>query len=163
MIQDVASFINYFEGVRKRTVHFIQTCPEDRLDWSPKPGEFTIADIILHLAAAEEMFVNVVLEGMWRYPDHKVMQDSDIIELLEDFNRRHINTMKALKGMPEPWLTQPRPTPKSHPMKAWRFLMLMVEHEVHHRSQLAVYLSLLNIKPPHIFGLGVEDLIQLTT
>jgi uncharacterized damage-inducible protein DinB len=41
--------------------------------------------------------------------------------------------------------------------------MAMIEHEIHHRSQLAVYLSLLGVEPPQIYGLGVEDVIALAT
>jgi uncharacterized damage-inducible protein DinB len=40
--------------------------------------------------------------------------------------------------------------------------MAMAEHDIHHRSQLAVYLSLMDVQTPHIFGLGVEDLIALS-
>jgi hypothetical protein len=40
--------------------------------------------------------------------------------------------------------------------------MAMCEHEVHHRSQLASYLTLIGIEAPDIFGLGVEDVTRLT-
>ena len=42
-------------------------------------------------------------------------------------------------------------------------LMAMCEHEVHHRSQLASYLTLMGIDAPDIFGLGVEDVARLTS
>ena len=37
--------------------------------------------------------------------------------------------------------------------------MAMVEHEIHHRSQLASYLSMVGEAPPQLYGLGVEDVI----
>ena len=40
--------------------------------------------------------------------------------------------------------------------------MAMCEHEVHHRSQLASYLTLMGVDAPDIFGLGVEDVTRLT-
>ncbi len=49
------------------------------------------------------------------------------------------------------------------PVKAWRILLAMAEHEVHHRSQLAVYLALMGVEPPQIYGLKIEDIIELTT
>ena len=72
--------------------------------------------------------------------------------------------MTKLEGFPDQGLNEPRHGPKEggHPVKAWRWLMVMVEHEIHHRSQLAVYLSLMGEQPPHIFGLGVEDLIAIS-
>jgi len=35
------------------------------------------------------------------------------------------------------------------------------EHEVHHRSQLASYLTWMGLEAPDIFGLGVEDVERL--
>jgi uncharacterized damage-inducible protein DinB len=40
--------------------------------------------------------------------------------------------------------------------------MAMTEHEVHHRSQLASYLTWMGVEAPHVFGLGVEDVMRLT-
>ncbi len=48
-------------------------------------------------------------------------------------------------------------------IKAWRILLAMAEHEVHHRSQLAVYLALMGVEPPQIYGLKIEDIIELST
>ena len=39
----------------------------------------------------------------------------------------------------------------------------MIEHEIQHRSQLALYLTLMGLDPPQIYGLGVEDAIALAT
>ncbi len=33
--------------------------------------------------------------------------------------------------------------------------MAMVEHEIHHRSQLADCLKQVGVEPPQIFGLGI--------
>jgi uncharacterized damage-inducible protein DinB len=46
-------------------------------------------------------------------------------------------------------------------VKAWRLLMAMVEHEIHHRSQLADYLTIMGVDPPQIYGMGVEEVITL--
>jgi uncharacterized damage-inducible protein DinB len=36
--------------------------------------------------------------------------------------------------------------------------MATIEHQVHHRSQLAFYLALLNAPPPQVFGVREEEL-----
>lgn len=38
MIHSTTDFIRYFEGIRRRTLNYIQVLPPDRLEWSPKPG-----------------------------------------------------------------------------------------------------------------------------
>jgi len=73
-----------------------------------------------------------------------------------------VETMKKLSALPDDALMEMRPSLNGPELKVWRWLMAMSEHEIHHRSQLAVYLSLMGVQPPHIFGLGVEDIISLT-
>jgi uncharacterized damage-inducible protein DinB len=164
MIQSADDFIKYFEGVRRRTMNYIRVFPADRLDWSPKAGEFSCADILRHMIAAERMFVRVVIEGRWNYEGHETEGKQSLDELITLLETTHTQAMDKLKQLSNQDLDEPRLGPKGEgqPLKAWRWLMVMAEHEIHHRSQLAVYLSLIGVQPPHIFGLGVEDLIALS-
>ncbi|MGK2965000.1 MAG: DinB family protein [Tepidiformaceae bacterium] len=42
---------------------------------------------------------------------------------------------------------------------AWRLMISgLIEHEVHHRSQLCEYLSARGITPPPLYGLHTEEL-----
>jgi uncharacterized damage-inducible protein DinB len=43
----------------------------------------------------------------------------------------------------------------------WRLLMMMIEHEVHHRSQLDTYAGLNGWHPPQIFGRRWEQVVEL--
>ena len=164
MIQSTVDFIKYFEGIRRRTMNYIRVIPADRLAWSPKPGEFTCADIIRHIITAEKMFVRVVIEGNWKYEGHEAHDEQSLDEMIALLETIHVEEMEKLGQFPDQDLSEPRYGPKGEgrPLKAWRWLMAMSEHEIHHRSQLAVYLSMLDVQPPHIFGLGVEDLIALS-
>jgi uncharacterized damage-inducible protein DinB len=133
MLQSVQSFIEYFEGVRCRTLRYVQVIPPDSVDWTPREGEFTCGEIVRHLAAAEEMFVGVVIEGKWRYPGHDGALPSDLETTLARLDADHTQAMARLSELPDEELYQPRPTLNGPPVKAWRLLMAMVEHEVHHR------------------------------
>ena len=65
--------------------------------------------------------------------------------------------------LPDAELYQPRLGLAGRPLKAWRLLMAMVEHEVHHRSQLASYLMMMGVEPPQIYSLGVEEVVVQST
>jgi len=108
------------------------------------------------------MFVRVVLEGHWNYEGHESDEDQNLDELIALLDATHVETMEELKHLSDQGLYEPRPGPKGGAVKAWRWLMVMAEHEIHHRSQLAAYLSWMGVEPPHIFGLGVEDLIAIS-
>ncbi len=48
-------------------------------------------------------------------------------------------------------------TPVGAEITAWKWLRAMCEHEAHHRGQLALYLRMLGLDPPPIFGHKAED------
>lgn len=162
MMQTTADYSKYIESIRRRTMNYVRAVPADRLEWSPKTGEFTCGDIIRHFIATEKMFVRVVMEGRWHYEGHASEKNQSLDELVALLEAAHARAMQKLKGLSDQDLNEPRNGPEGQPLKAWRWLMVMAEHEIHHRSQLAVYLSLMGVQAPHIFGLGVEDLIAIS-
>ena len=164
MITTVAAFQDYFEGVWRRTVDFFRTIPDDRIDWAPLAGEYTCGDIIRHVAACERMFVGAALDGRWRYAGHDRAHGATLAAALAHLDACHADAAAALRRAGDVELHAPRPSldEAARPVKAWRLLMAMVEHEVHHRSQLASYLTWMGVEAPDIFGLGVEDVERLT-
>ena len=42
-------------------------------------------------------------------------------------------------------------------LATWKWLRAMVEHEVHHRGQIYMYLGILGVKTPPLFGLTSEE------
>ena len=164
MIESAEKFIPYFESIRRRTLTYIRTIPADQIDWQPKAGELSCGDIIRHLAAAELMFVGAAVEGKWRYAGHEPDPHNSLETALAYLETCHEAAIQILTTLENSALSEPRPSLTGDPpIKTWRLLMAMVEHEIHHRSQLAVYLSLLGVEPPQIYGLGVEDVIALAT
>ena len=163
MLHSVKRFIDYFDGIRRRTLHFIDAIPADRIDWSPSDGEFSFGDLLRHLAATEDMFVGAVVNGKWKYAGHKIEEKQERDVAIALLKSTHQEAMRRLSILSDSDLDESRPSLNGPEVKTWRLLMAMVEHEVHHRSQIAMYLTLIKIKPPHIYGLGVEDVIALAT
>jgi uncharacterized damage-inducible protein DinB len=163
MLQSIKRFIDYFDGIRRRTLHFIDAIPADRIDWFPSDGEFSFGDLIRHLAASEAMFIGASVNGKWRYAGHKIQEKQERDVAITLLKSTHQEAMKKLGILSDSVLHESRPSLTGQEVKTWRLLMAMVEHEVHHRSQIAMYLTLIKIKPPHIYGLGVEDVIALAT
>jgi uncharacterized damage-inducible protein DinB len=82
-----------------------------------------------------------------------------VFAYLED---THKKSMSKLATLPDAALHQPRADITGQPIKASRLLMAMVEHEVHHRSQLASYLGLMGFEPPQLYGLQVDEVAALS-
>ena len=156
MITSVAEFARYWEGVRRRTWTAVDRIEPARLDWAPRPGEMTCGEIVRHLAGAERFFVTKVVDD--RFGDDLTpgqgLDHAGSRALLESVHREQ---MARLAALDDRVLTSPRRDLDGGTMKAWRFLMAMVEHEVHHRSQLDCYLSEMGVEPPQVFGRKYEE------
>ena len=164
MIASARAFADYFDGVRRRTVHFFRAIPAERIDWAPRDGEYTCGDIVRHVTACERMFVTAVVDGRWIYPGHERPKAPTLDAALADLDAAHAECGARLRGLGDAALDTMRPPlePGAAPVRAWRLLLAMSEHEVHHRSQLASYLTWMGLEAPDIFGLGVEDVERLT-
>ena len=164
MITSARAFADYFDGVRRRTVAFFRAIPAERVDWAPKDGEYTCGDIVRHVAACERMFTGAVCDGRWTYPGHERAKAPTLEAALADLEAAHEDCGARLRALGDGALDTTRPPLESgaQPARAWRLLLAMAEHEVHHRSQLASYLTWMGLEAPDIFGLGVEDVERLT-
>jgi uncharacterized damage-inducible protein DinB len=163
VIQNVQSFIRYFDGIRQRTLTFARAVPAQKIDWAPQDGEFTCGDILRHIAAIERITIAEVVGGRWEaYPGHGPRLARDLQAVIAYLESTHAEAMHRLGALPDEGLQKPRAALTGQPLRAWRLLMAMVEHEVHHRSQLACYLASLGVEPPQIYGLGVDDVIALS-
>lgn len=161
MIGSVEEFIGYLESVRRRTISYIRTIPDDRADWAPRPGELTFGDLIRHLAASEQMFCGVAVAGRWSYPGHERQLGPSITEALAYLEAAHTSAVAALASLQPSELDATRPAIDGRPIKVWRVLMLQIEHEIHHRSQIASYLSAIGVEPPQIYGLPLEQVAAM--
>jgi uncharacterized damage-inducible protein DinB len=164
VIATVRGFTEYFEGVRRRTVGFFRALPPERMDWAPQTGEYTAGDIIRHVAACEPMFAGAALGRPWRYAGHEREHGATLEQALAYLDGCHATASGLLAAADDHALSAVVPSLElgARPIKAWRLLMAMTEHEVHHRSQLASYLTWMGVEAPDVFGLGVEDVMRLT-
>lgn len=158
MFTSMAGFARYFESVRERTLRFIAAIPPDQIDFSRHPGKYTLGDLIRHIAASETMFAEAALDGRWVYGGHARELGASKEQAVAYLAAQHAAVMARLAAAPDAALNEKRPTLDGHPVSAWRILMLMVEHEVHHRSQISQYLVDLGVEPPQIFGKLMEEL-----
>ena len=161
MITDIASFLRYFEAVHRRTVRDVAVLPPEAEAYRPATGEgenaWSINDIVRHVAGSRLYFARAYRGEGWLFHDalRPVSSQADWVPCLEEaaaeFRRR-------LEGTPDEWLTRRVPMIDSEgSLSGWRILMMCLEHEVHHRSQIDTYAGLQGWDPPHIYGRSAEQ------
>ncbi|MHA2171377.1 MAG: DinB family protein [Candidatus Kariarchaeaceae archaeon] len=157
-ISSIDSFIEYYERIRKRTIRVINCIPEDKLDWSSKPGDFTLGDIIRHIAGIQRfMFAENVKLKPSRYPGHDKSLADGLQQVVEYLNRLHEESMSLFKSLSDADLQEKCMTPGGVQITVWKWLRAMIEHEVHHRGQIYLMLNILGIDTPPLYGLTSEE------
>ena len=157
-IKSIPSFLEYYQRIRERTNRIIQIIPHDKLDWTYKANKFTIADIIRHIAGIERyMYAENVLGNPSSYKGCGKDIADGYEQVLNYFNTMHQESIAIFQSLSDSDLQRKCKTPAGIEITIWKWLRAMVEHEIHHRGQLYIYLNLLDVPTKPIFGLTAEE------
>jgi len=165
MITDIASYLRFFDSLRRRTERDVAALPPAAAAWRPPVvnGEtgWSIGDIVGHIGASRLYFASAYRGEGWIWGSPEVDRDDQRTWLpwLEASAERFV---ARLRDTPDAWLTrriEMIDTPGA--LSGWRMLMMMLEHEVHHRSQIDTYAGLEGWPVPDIFGRSAEDVAAL--
>ena len=160
-IETVTPFLDYFERVRQRTLRVIKSIPREHIDWTYKEGKFSFADLIRHLATIERyMYAENVQLKPSRYPGHGKELADGYDEVMAFFERLHRESMEIFASLTDEDLKKKCMTPGGASITVWKWLRAMIEHEIHHRGQIFLYLSMLDIRTPPIYGLTSEEVLE---
>lgn len=148
--------INYVGNVHGRTYEAVERILDGQVHWRPAPGEFSVAELVTHIAASRVMNLGGIQTGVTRYRGHAVKEEVTAADL----RRLVLRTgKKTVAGLVDADLERVIPNLAGPAFPAWRRVLGgLIEHETHHRSQLCSYLGMLHIEPPPLFGLHVEEL-----
>jgi uncharacterized damage-inducible protein DinB len=158
VITDAASFLAYLAKVRGRTLAVARAIPEDQIEWRPQAGAFSFGDILRHLAATERwMFAENARLRPARYPGHGPGLARGYTAIFEYLTRTHEEAVAIFAALEPADLQRKCVTPGGAELAVWKWLRAMVEHEIHHRGQIYVYLAMLGIHGPPLYGLTSEE------
>lgn len=157
-INEIHSFIEYYDKIRARTNRLIGVIAPEHMNFTYQPGKFTIADQIRHIAATERyMFAENVMGRKSCYKGCGPALADGYEHILSFFNDLHSESVAIFKSLTPEDLKRKCPTPGNIEIPVWKWLRCMVEHEIHHRAQLYLYLNMLNVETPPIFGMRAEE------
>ena len=166
MITDITSYLRFFDGVRRRTERDIAALPPAAAAWRPPAvgGEqgWNIGQIVSHIGVSRLYFASAYRDEGWLWtPAESDPGDQGTwLPWLRASSERFVD---LIKDTPTEWLSrriEMVDTPGAS-LSGWRLLMMMVEHEVHHRSQIDAYAGLQGWPVPDIFNRSAESIDAL--
>jgi len=163
-ITNINTFLKYWQRIRQRTMKLVAIIPPDKIEWTYQTGKFTLGDIVRHLGAIERyMYAENVQLRPSRYQGCGVELAEGYDDVVAFLNRMHEESMAIFAQLTPEDLQRRCLTPGGAEIPTWKWLRAMVEHEVHHRGQLYMYLAMLNVPTPPVFGLTSEQVIERST
>jgi uncharacterized damage-inducible protein DinB len=157
-IRTIQPFLHYLGTVRERTMRVARCIPPEQIEWTYSPGKFTLGDILRHLAAAERyMWALNVQRQPSRYTTHGKELAEGYENVMAFMEKLHAESVDIFARLTDEDLQLKCKTPDHAPITTWKWLRLMVEHEIHHRGQMYLYLAMLGVKTPPLYGLTSEE------
>lgn len=147
------------------TRRVLERVPEDRLGWKPHEKSMTLGQLAAHLATLPfygETICRSEEFDLSTAPEPNIDGIKSRAELLETFETRVAALNEALVALDdaalgEPWtLRHGERVVFTLPRLAVMRSML-TSHMIHHRAQLSVYLRLLDVPVPSIYGPSADE------
>ena len=157
-IRNIEPFLDYYERLRERTRRVVLIIPPEHFEWTYKPGKFTLGDLVRHLAAIERwLYAENVLGRSPAYPGCGRELADGFDATLAFFDDLHRQSMDIFRQLTPEQLQAKITTPAGMPITCWKWLRALAEHEIHHRGQIYIYLNMLGVDTPPLFGLTSEE------
>jgi uncharacterized damage-inducible protein DinB len=158
MLTELANIREHWTRYREVTIQHLDMLSDDEMNWRPRPELFTCGQHLLHILQTEQYYFYGLFQGDWdptrlhfpsTFPSKPEMRD--------DFNATRVRTMEAFDTLGESSLDNIMVVPTAPvelPLRWW--LWFILEHEIHHKAQLALYFRQLGKVPP-FFAMVLPD------
>ena len=157
-IRSIQPFLEYFGNLRGRTMRVARCVPANKIDWSYAPGRFTLGDLLRHIAVTERyLFAENIRGGTSRYVSHGKELADGLDTVLFFMERLHQESMEIFSRLSDGDLEGKSRNLSGTDMAVWKWLRAMTEHEIHHRGQIYLYLGILGVPTPPLYGLTSEE------
>jgi uncharacterized damage-inducible protein DinB len=156
---DRDEFFHYLEQVHERTMRLVRCIPPDKIEWTCRQGEFTLGDLARHIASTGRyVFAECACGRPSRYKGCGRELADGLENVIAFMEGMHDESQQIFRGMSDEDLGKKGTSPQGVPITAWKLLRSMAEHEAHHRGQMYVYLGIIGVKTPPIYGLNERQL-----
>jgi uncharacterized damage-inducible protein DinB len=155
---EALQFTTHLEKIRARTLRVARCIPPENIEWTFKPARFTLGDLLRHLAGTERyMWAENARFQPSRYPGHGKELADGYENVFAYFDRLHKESVEIFSALSDDDLRKKTITPDGANITLIKWLRLMTEHEIHHRGQIYIYLAMLDVPTPPLYGLTEEQ------
>lgn len=153
-----------FSTEMRPTRRLIERIPPDCLDWRPHPKSFTAGHLAGHLVDCVRWVEAILAHDTFDIDPatYQPCQPSSVPTLLAAFDH-HVSRATDLLAAALPsvaeatWRLTVRGVPRVERPKGDALRDFTLHHLIHHRGQLSVYLRLMDVPVPGVYGPTADD------
>ena len=148
------------EGATTRRV--LERVPEEKLSWTPHPKSMTLGTLALHVAMIPGAIADLVNPPVHEVPTFTPPEAKSRQEILSSLDESLGRAADRLSAWTDDYLYEEwKLVSGAHTViAATRIDMIrsvMLNHWYHHRGQLLVYLRLLDVPVPFVYGPSADE------
>jgi uncharacterized damage-inducible protein DinB len=152
MTADASNLSAWSKAVRQSSLKRLRIVPEARENWKPSAGAMSIAGIAQHLVDADMWLFKKLedpslhaMRGNGSPPND--VSHQQYLEILSDLERTGIQRVELIQGLTAKQFGRLVPDERFGGMVSiwWEIVRGNLDHEAHHRGQLAAYLRIAQI------------------
>jgi uncharacterized damage-inducible protein DinB len=140
------------------TLKIIEAVPVEQGNYRPDPVSMTALELAWHIASAENLFMSGVAAGEFNFGGGK---RPDSIRTAADVAAWYTESFQTnfdhLTRLSSDQLTKILDFRGVFQYPAITYLQFSLNHSIHHRGQLSVYLRPMGVKVPSIYGESYDD------
>ena len=144
------------------TRRVLDRVPEETLDWRPHPVSMSLGTLALHIARSPGFFIQWIAVDAVDLTDAPRSEARSRTEILQAHQASVEAVVGALRSAGEQGLLGSSTLRKNGATfmtmpKLAIVRTLVINHSIHHRGQLSLYLRLLGVPVPAIYGASADE------
>jgi uncharacterized damage-inducible protein DinB len=157
------AFLQEIDREGKTTRRVLERVPADRLAWKPHPKSMSLGELALHTAQTPGLIASWALEDTMNLSgDPSQAQAGSTDEVLKAHDASVAKAKEVLgtlgdAGLQRSWQATAGGATLMAMPKGALFRSIVLNHWYHHRGQLSVYLRLLDVAVPSIYGPSADE------
>ena len=146
----------------KTTQRVLDRVPEEKLAWKPHPKSYSLGQLAMHIAVAQGRIAAAATEDVHEIGDATPPQPKSRKEIQDAFSSSTAKAKEVVKSFDDgrmmcTWTLKRNGKVLMSMPRAAFLRAIMLNHIYHHRGQLAVYLRLLDVPVPSIYGPSADE------
>jgi uncharacterized damage-inducible protein DinB len=146
----------------KTTRRVLERVPEDKLGWKPHAKSFTLGQLAMHIAGGQKQIAKMAAEDVFElgsFGPPEVKSRKEILEALDEGTTSAKNTLQNISDakLMATWTLKKNGKTLMAVPRIGFIRSIMMNHIYHHRGQLSVYLRLLDVAVPSIYGPSADE------